>query len=499
MGVDLLRARRSRARMPAGRRARGLRARGDRGRRHVGALVRPGRRLRAAARVDRRAARRRAGARRHHERLAPGLRLPRRAARAAGLARARRGADVRPAAQDPHAARRRDRRPADGRRRACRSTRSSERSPRARSPRSSTRSRRSRIRAAARSRRSAAGASPSSRASTTCSCSRTTRTGSCATRATALPTIFELEGGTNVAYASSFSKTVAPGVRVGYFVLPPALAAQIEALAVVDVHLAAVPDAGDRARVPAPRQLRAEPRARQRAAEGAARRDARRARAAHARRREWSRPEGGYFIWLDLPRGDRRPARARRGSGRHVRARARTSSRTAAARSRCGSRSASSRRTRSPTASSGSRGYYAARRRRRLRSSCDSRIPTTKPTARLSRISQTSDTFAVANTKCSVHRLAVLEHERDRVRGEQDERDQPDVELRLPVLLQLVRVDRGRAPETHAARSYAAACAVSVRGTSRGCCGGARRPAVWRRNVGQAVSPGRAQRPARRK
>src|SRR5256886_3890917 len=48
----------------------------------------------------------------------------------------------------------------------------------------------------------------------------------------ALPTIFELEGGRNVAYASSFSKTVAPGVRVGYFVLPPDLAAQIEPLAV---------------------------------------------------------------------------------------------------------------------------------------------------------------------------------------------------------------------------------------------------------------------------
>src|SRR5580765_7579 len=48
----------------------------------------------------------------------------------------------------------------------------------------------------------------------------------------ALPTIFELEGGTNVAYASSFSKTIAPGVRVGYFVLPPALAAKVEALAV---------------------------------------------------------------------------------------------------------------------------------------------------------------------------------------------------------------------------------------------------------------------------
>src|SRR5689334_14424954 len=46
------------------------------------------------------------------------------------------------------------------------------------------------------------------------------------------PLLFDLEGGTNVAYASSFSKTVAPGVRVGYYVLPSDLAAQMEALAV---------------------------------------------------------------------------------------------------------------------------------------------------------------------------------------------------------------------------------------------------------------------------
>ena len=36
-----------------------------------------------------------------------------------------------------------------------------------------------------------------------------------------LPELFELAGGEGVAYASSFSKTVAPGVRVGYFVAPP--------------------------------------------------------------------------------------------------------------------------------------------------------------------------------------------------------------------------------------------------------------------------------------
>ena len=31
----------------------------------------------------------------------------------------------------------------------------------------------------------------------------------------ALPSVFELAGGDDVAYCSSFSKTVAPGVRVG--------------------------------------------------------------------------------------------------------------------------------------------------------------------------------------------------------------------------------------------------------------------------------------------
>src|SRR6185437_15844184 len=48
----------------------------------------------------------------------------------------------------------------------------------------------------------------------------------------ALPSLFELEGGEHVVYASSFSKTIAPGVRVGYYVMPAPLAAQVEALAV---------------------------------------------------------------------------------------------------------------------------------------------------------------------------------------------------------------------------------------------------------------------------
>ncbi len=45
-----------------------------------------------------------------------------------------------------------------------------------------------------------------------------------------LPSLYDLSGG-EVAYSSSFSKTIAPGLRVGWFVLPPDLAKQIEASA----------------------------------------------------------------------------------------------------------------------------------------------------------------------------------------------------------------------------------------------------------------------------
>jgi DNA-binding transcriptional MocR family regulator len=45
-----------------------------------------------------------------------------------------------------------------------------------------------------------------------------------------LPSLLELSGGAT-AYSSSFSKTIAPGLRVGWFVLPEALAAEIAATA----------------------------------------------------------------------------------------------------------------------------------------------------------------------------------------------------------------------------------------------------------------------------
>jgi 2-aminoadipate transaminase len=46
-----------------------------------------------------------------------------------------------------------------------------------------------------------------------------------------LPTLFELTEGVGIIYSSSFSKTVAPGIRVGYAVLPEELVKPVEALA----------------------------------------------------------------------------------------------------------------------------------------------------------------------------------------------------------------------------------------------------------------------------
>ncbi len=46
-----------------------------------------------------------------------------------------------------------------------------------------------------------------------------------------LPTLHALARGEDVVYSSSFSKTIAPGVRVGYLVLPPELAKAVDAVA----------------------------------------------------------------------------------------------------------------------------------------------------------------------------------------------------------------------------------------------------------------------------
>ena len=117
----------------------------------------------------------------------------------------------------------------------------------------------------------------------------------------ALPTMLSLDGN-NVVYASSFSKTVCPGIRVGYLVGPPELIARIAALATVTyiapsmvsqgiVYEFCRGDAFDRSIETVRTALRERA---QTLCEALARElpDAR-----------FEPPEGGYFLWVDLPRG----------------------------------------------------------------------------------------------------------------------------------------------------------------------------------------------------
>jgi 2-aminoadipate transaminase len=121
---------------------------------------------------------------------------------------------------------------------------------------------------------------------------------------TAPPSLHELEGGRLVTYTSSFSKTVAPGVRVGWFVLPEELAAGFEERA-VSTYIS--PPLLSQAIV---HELIArgsfEPNLERITDLLRVRRDAmlesleRELGGTGAR---WSRPQGGYFVWLDLPGG----------------------------------------------------------------------------------------------------------------------------------------------------------------------------------------------------
>ena len=116
-----------------------------------------------------------------------------------------------------------------------------------------------------------------------------------------LPTIYELAGGEGVVYSFSFSKIAAPGLRVGYLIGSADLIARLEALAVQTYLTPALLSQatihefvsrglldGNVERVVG--LLRE-------------RRDA----MVDALEREmpegatWSRPQGGYFTWLDLP------------------------------------------------------------------------------------------------------------------------------------------------------------------------------------------------------
>jgi DNA-binding transcriptional MocR family regulator len=116
-----------------------------------------------------------------------------------------------------------------------------------------------------------------------------------------LPSLFELDGGEHVLYSSSFSKTVAPGLRVGYLIVPRTLAAELQPLAastyitpglvaqatlceflrrgLFESNLERVCDLLRERRDAMLESL-------ERHLGGVAR---------------WTRPQGGYFVWLELP------------------------------------------------------------------------------------------------------------------------------------------------------------------------------------------------------
>jgi 2-aminoadipate transaminase len=116
-----------------------------------------------------------------------------------------------------------------------------------------------------------------------------------------LPSLFELEGGVNVMYGSSFSKTIAPGLRVGYAIVPAVLTPRLEEL-VASTYITP----GLLAQATVYQFLRHglfEPNLERVRELLGARRDAmiealERELSGRAR---WNRPEGGYFLWLELP------------------------------------------------------------------------------------------------------------------------------------------------------------------------------------------------------
>jgi DNA-binding transcriptional MocR family regulator len=116
-------------------------------------------------------------------------------------------------------------------------------------------------------------------------------------------TLHELEGGELVTYTSSFSKTVAPGLRTGYFVLPTSGARPFEERAVSTyisppfLAQATIAEFAERGRFePNLERVRTDLRTRRDAMLEALESEL-------GGSAVWSRPEGGYFVWLDFRGG----------------------------------------------------------------------------------------------------------------------------------------------------------------------------------------------------
>jgi 2-aminoadipate transaminase len=118
----------------------------------------------------------------------------------------------------------------------------------------------------------------------------------------ALPTVFELAKGLNVVYSSSFSKTVAPGLRVGYFLIPAELVDGVVAAATSSYITPALLSQATvyeflrrGAFEPNLERVRGLLRERRDAMVSALER--------HFAEATWTVPEGGYFLWVELPEG----------------------------------------------------------------------------------------------------------------------------------------------------------------------------------------------------
>jgi DNA-binding transcriptional MocR family regulator len=119
----------------------------------------------------------------------------------------------------------------------------------------------------------------------------------------ALPRLHELEGGEHVTFTSSFSKTVAPGLRVGWFVVPEALRSTYDDRVVSTLispsllPQAIVHELHERgAFEPNLERIRGLLRLRKDTMLAALERGM-------PEDVTWSFPEGGYFLWVDLPDG----------------------------------------------------------------------------------------------------------------------------------------------------------------------------------------------------
>jgi 2-aminoadipate transaminase len=113
------------------------------------------------------------------------------------------------------------------------------------------------------------------------------------------PALFDVSGGRSL-YSSSFSATIAPGLRVGFFVLPDELADELTEVAIstyitpVLLAQATVFEFLSRGSFESHlTRLRDGLRTRRDAMLAALEK--------HLPDATWSRPEGGFFIWLQLP------------------------------------------------------------------------------------------------------------------------------------------------------------------------------------------------------